>query len=81
MTENKKKKYIHKKNKCNGEMIFTHENYEYSGSDNAYSTESRETFSNYKCNKCNYEWKKSTEYRQGGSNYISTSDNSGFWWK
>ena len=74
------KNNIHIENNCLGEMVFTDEITEYWSNDRPFCNyaDKEETYSVYKCNKCNYENKLFKYSRGGGSQYISKT---GFWWK
>jgi hypothetical protein len=71
---------IHVKNNCNGNMIFKKTDTEFIFNDRPFCNyEDKEiTYKYFKCDKCNYEYKKEIIKKGGGTQYIPKS---GFWWK
>jgi len=71
---------IHIGNNCNGHMIFLKIDTGYVFNDRPFCNyEDKEiTYEYYKCNKCDYEFKKEVNRKGGGTQYISKS---GFYWK
>lgn len=74
------KNNIHIENNCLGEMIFTHEETEYTSNDRPFCNykDGETTFSIYKCSKCIYENKIIKCSTGGASQYVSQT---GFFWK
>ena len=74
------KNNIHIENNCGGNMIFTHEDTEYLFNDRPFCNynDKEITYSNFKCSKCDYLYRKFKSSIGGGSQYIPKG---GFWWK
>ena len=74
------KNNIHIENNCGGNMIFTHEDTEYLFNDRPFCNynDKEITYSNFKCSKCDYLYRKCKSSICGGSQYIPKG---GFWWK
>lgn len=72
--------YIHVEYNCNGTMIFTEIKTEYIFNDRPFCNyaDKEMIYKNYRCNKCNYDYKETVSSSGGETQYIPKT---GFWWK